>query len=82
MDKHLTKPAAALARRAPEEWAAFLSAFEQYSAERIENLLQSPTGDTLHVAQGHAHGVRRLLSYLQTCVQDSDKMEKTNGRRS
>lgn len=82
MDKHLTKPAASLARRAPEEWAAFLSALEQYSADRIENLLQSPSGDTLHVAQGHALGVRRVLAYLQTCVQDADKMEKNNGRRS
>lgn len=82
MDKHLTKPAAALARRAPEEWAAFLSALEQYNAERVDNLLQSPSGDTLHVAQGHAQGVRRLLAYLQSCVQDADKMERNNGRRS
>lgn len=76
MDRNLTKAAARLARRAPEEWAAFLSGLEKYAADRMDDLLQSPSGDTLHVAQGHARGVRRILAYLQTCVQDADKMEK------
>jgi hypothetical protein len=75
-NKHLTIPAAKLARAAPTEWEHFIEAVAAYAQQKATDLTQSPSGDTLHVAQGRAQAALDILTHLRSCKSDADREHK------
>lgn len=79
-DPILSIPAAALARRAPEEWRAFLTAFKQYADAQRENLVRSSL-DELQRSQGRAQNCSQLYTLLEDAVQAADRIAEKAGRK-
>jgi hypothetical protein len=68
--------AASLARRAPEEWSAFLGAFGEYADLTRDQCISSPI-DTVLIAQGRARECGALLRLFSECLKTADQiMEK------
>lgn len=75
-DRRLILAAAHVARRAPEEWANFISAFVEHTDNRRDECIQSPP-DMLQVAQGRAQACASLRRLLAECTKMADSIEKT-----
>ncbi len=65
---------AQLARRAPQEWAEFLSAFAEFASNKDDECISSST-PTLPVAQGRAQACRELRKLFAECKEQASKIE-------
>lgn len=66
---------ASLARRAPEEWSAFLAAFTEYADSKRDQCVSSPV-ESVQLAQGHAREVGVLLRLFNECLKTADQMTR------
>ena len=74
--RDLIMKTASLARRAPEEWSAFLGAFSEYAATTRDQCVSSPI-DSVLIAQGRARECGSLLRLFTECPKTADQiMEK------
>jgi hypothetical protein len=64
---------ASLARRAPEEWSAFLGAFSEYADSTRDQCVSSPI-DSVLIAQGRARECGSLLRLFTDCPKIADQM--------
>lgn len=67
--------AAALARRAPEEWSDFLGAFTRYTDQRRDQCISSPA-DAIYQAQGRAQQCVALLRLFDECRKTADQIQE------
>mgnify|MGYP000932967204 FL=1 len=72
-DTHLTRPAADLARRAPQEWDQFKVAFRAYVDAAKDNLVKA-NPDGLAKAQGMALQSVALLGIFEDAIAAADRM--------
>jgi hypothetical protein len=70
---------AALARRAPQEWAEFLAAFKEYSNVRAVECVRAPR-HALQTTQGRAQQTASLLALFEGAVKKSDALESGRGK--
>jgi hypothetical protein len=70
-DRDFIMAAAALARRAPEEWAKFMETFGDYVEDKIVECIQAQV-DMLPVAQGRAQSLVKLGQVLGDCLKKSE----------
>lgn len=74
--RDLIMKTASLARRAPEEWSAFLGAFSEYADTTRDQCVSSPI-DSVLIAQGRARECGSLLRLFTECPKTADQiMEK------
>jgi len=75
-NRDLIMKTASLARRAPEEWSAFLGAFSEYADTTRDQCVSSPI-DSVLIAQGRARECGSLLRLFTDCPKIADQiMEK------
>jgi len=77
-DKELIMAAANLARRAPEEWRAFVEVLETATGKKMGECVAAPV-EMLQVAQGRAQSMAALTSLMKECVKLSDTIERKRG---
>lgn len=70
----LTQKAAALARKAPDQWRDFLAVLAEFTEHHRENLVNSQLAD-LPVNQGRAQILATLQKKLENCLVDAEKMK-------
>lgn len=74
-DRDLILKAASLARRAPEEWSDFLGAFKQYTDQRRDQCVSSPS-DAIFRVQGQAQQCGLLLRLFDECLKMADQIQE------
>jgi hypothetical protein len=72
-DKHLTQPAANLARAAPHQWDEFKKAFRDYENGVRDSLVKAPAGDLAKI-QGSAQLCSALAALFDDAIAASDRM--------
>jgi len=72
-NRDLIMKTASLARRAPEEWSAFLGAFSEYADSTRDQCVSSPI-DSVLLAQGRARETGSLLRLFNECQKTADQM--------
>lgn len=70
-DRDFILAAAALARRAPDEWKQFMDTFGDYVEDKIVECIQAPV-EMLQVAQGRAQSLVKLGQTLGDCLKKAE----------
>jgi hypothetical protein len=74
-DKGMVLAAARLARTAPQQWDEFVSAFQEYTDDKIVDVIQAPP-DMLSTTQGRAQGLTSLGRLLMECRKMAENIDK------
>lgn len=79
-DRNLVLSAAAIAHRAPQEWAQFISALHAYVDVRRDECIRSSL-DMLQVTQGRAQASAALRDLLADAVNTANKLETKQNQK-
>jgi hypothetical protein len=74
-DKELILAAARLARTAPQQWDEFVTAYQDYTDDKIIAVVQAPV-ELLQTVQGRAQGLTSLGRVLTDCRKTAESIDK------
>lgn len=80
-DKHISRPAAALALANPRLWDEFIAAFKLYADDRRNELIQANL-DQLQKAQGRAQQCSSLVSLLEDAVKAANSINTRDAAKT